>query len=90
MPRVSEEHASADASDVEITEKVESTCESITSKRSHSPTRRMIDLQVAKKPVISRTATPSADVPQDVRTLFKMIQALARRSKCIMPLGIEV
>jgi hypothetical protein len=92
MPRVSEEHASADAGDVEIAE-AESTCESTrstTSRRSHSPTRRMVDLQVAKKPVIPKTATSSADVPQDVRTLYKMIQALARRSKCVIPLGIEV
>ena len=89
MPRVSEEHASADASDVEIAE-VESTCESTTSKRSLSPTRRMVDLQVAKKPVIPKTAISSADVPQDVRTLYKMIQGLARRSKVVIPLGIEV
>ncbi|KAH8707019.1 hypothetical protein GQ44DRAFT_763788 [Phaeosphaeriaceae sp. PMI808] len=50
----------------------------------------MVDLQIAKKPVVSKTATSSTDVPQDVKTLYKAIQALARRSKGVIPLGIEV
>jgi hypothetical protein len=88
-PSVSEEHADEDIEDVEDAE-VESIQESTTSKRSRSPTRRMVDLQIAKKPVVSKTATSSTDVPQDVRTLYKAIQALARRSKGVIPLGIEV
>lgn len=88
-PSVSEEHADEDAEDAEDAE-VESTHESTTSKRSRSPTRRMVDLQIAKKPVVPKTATSSIDVPQDVRTLYKAIQALARRSKGVIPLGIEV
>ncbi|KAF1952945.1 hypothetical protein CC80DRAFT_507689 [Byssothecium circinans] len=84
-PSVSEEHADEDAEDAEV----ESTYESITSKRSRSPTRRMVDLQIAKKPVVPKTATSSTDVPQDVRTLYRTIQALARRSKGVIPLGIE-
>lgn len=88
-PSVSEEHADEDAEDTEDAE-VESTYESITSKWSRSPTRRMVDLQIAKKPVVPKTATSSTDVPQDVRTLYKAIQALARRSKGVIPLGIEV
>lgn len=82
-PSVSEEYV---AEDVEV----ESTNESTTSKRSRSPTRRMVDLQIAKKPVFPKTATSSTDVPQDVRTLYKAIQALARRAKGVIPLGIEV
>jgi hypothetical protein len=88
-PSVSEEHADEDAEDVEDVE-VESTHESTTSKRSRSPTRHMVDLHIAKKPVVCKMATSSTDVPQDVRTLYKAIQALARRSKGVIPLGIEV
>lgn len=36
-----------------------------------------------------KTATLSIDVLQDVKTLYKAIQALARRSKGVIPLGIE-
>lgn len=86
---MSEEHVDEDAEDAGDVE-VESTHESTTSKRSRSPTRRMVDLQIAKKPVFPKTATSSTDVPQDVRTLYKAIQALARRSKGVIPLGIEV
>jgi hypothetical protein len=82
-PSVSEEQADEDT-------EVESAHESTTSKRSRSPTRRMVDLQIAKKPVVPKTATSSTDVPQDVKTLYKAIQALARRSKGVIPLGIEV
>ncbi|KAF2467996.1 uncharacterized protein BDR25DRAFT_266464 [Lindgomyces ingoldianus] len=81
-PSVSEEQAGEDT-------EAESAHESTTSKRSRSPTRRMVDLKVAKKPVVSKTATSSTDVPQDVKTLYKTIQALARRSKGVIPLGIE-
>ncbi|KAH7108854.1 hypothetical protein B0J11DRAFT_545513 [Dendryphion nanum] len=49
----------------------------------------MVDLQIAKKPVVSKSATSSTDVPQDVRVLYKTVQALARRSKGVIPLGIE-
>ncbi|KAH8726969.1 hypothetical protein GQ44DRAFT_825526 [Phaeosphaeriaceae sp. PMI808] len=74
-----------DAGDAEA----ESTRKSTTSKRSRSPTRRMVDLQIAKKPVFSKMATSSTHVPQDVRILYKAIQALARQSKGVIPLGIE-
>lgn len=81
-PSVSEEQGDEDT-------EVESAHESTTSKRSCSPTRRMVDLQIARKPVISKMATSSADVPQDVKTLYRAVQALARRSKGVIPLGIE-
>ncbi|KAF2109329.1 hypothetical protein BDV96DRAFT_652175 [Lophiotrema nucula] len=45
--------------------KVDSTCEATTLKRSRSPTRRMVHLQIAKEPVVPETATSSADVPQN-------------------------
>lgn len=92
MPRGSKEYVDTDAGDVGIDE-VESTGDSTrstTSKQSRSPTRRMVDLQIAKKPVIPKMATSSTDVPQDVRIMYKKIQALARRSKSVIPLGIEV
>jgi hypothetical protein len=41
----------------------ELTCELITSKRLRSLTCRMVDLQVAKKPVVLKIAISSADVP---------------------------
>ncbi|OAL57242.1 hypothetical protein IQ07DRAFT_638598 [Pyrenochaeta sp. DS3sAY3a] len=86
--KLSEEHADDEAEDAEDAE-VESTHESTTSKRSHSPTLRIVDLQIAKKPMFPKTATSSTDVPQDVRTLYKAIQVLARQSKGVVPLGIE-
>ncbi|KAF1980433.1 hypothetical protein BU23DRAFT_8594 [Bimuria novae-zelandiae CBS 107.79] len=82
-PSISEEHIDEDV-------EVESAYESTTSKRSRSPTRRIVDLQIARKPVVSKSATSSTDVPQDVRALYKAIQVLARRSKGVIPLGIEV
>jgi len=84
-PSMSEEYVNDvdDAEDAELDSM-------ISSKRSRSPTRRMVDLQIAKKPVISKTATSSKDVPQNVRTLYKNIQALALRSKGVIPRGIEV
>ncbi|CAI6342358.1 unnamed protein product [Periconia digitata] len=84
-PSASEEQVDEDAENVEA----QSAYESTTSKRSRSPTRRMVDLQIARKPVVSKSATFSTDVPQDVRVLYKTVQALARRSKGVIPLGIE-
>ncbi|PVI01082.1 hypothetical protein DM02DRAFT_654856 [Periconia macrospinosa] len=46
--------------------------------RSRSPTKRMIDLKVAEKTVSSKTVKSPADVPEDVRKLYKEIQGLAR------------
>jgi hypothetical protein len=71
---VFEEHADRGMEDLEV----ESTHKSTTSKRSRSPTRRMVDLQIAKKPVVPKRTTSSADVPQDEISLYKAIQALAR------------
>ncbi|KAF1997432.1 hypothetical protein P154DRAFT_524779 [Amniculicola lignicola CBS 123094] len=86
---VSEEHTDEGTEDAEGAD-VESTRESTTSRRSRSPTRRMVDLQIAKKPVVPRTATSSTDVPQNVRALYKVMQTLSRRSKGVIPQGIEV
>ena len=58
--------------------------------RSRSPTKRMIDLKVADKTVSSRTARSLADVPEDVRKLYKEIQSLARVPRGVVPRGIEV
>lgn len=51
---------SEDAEDAEGAE-VGSIQESTASKRSRSLTRRMVDLQIAKKPVVPKTATSSTD-----------------------------
>jgi hypothetical protein len=88
-PSLSEQHADADTEDA-VDAEVESAYKLTTSERSRSPTRRMVDLRIAKKPVVPKTAIGSTDVPQDVRILYKAIQALARRSKGVIPLGIEV
>ncbi|KAF2872817.1 hypothetical protein BDV95DRAFT_593227 [Massariosphaeria phaeospora] len=77
---------SEDAENAEI----ESSHASTNSKRSRSPTRRMIDLQIATKPIIPKTVTSSEDVPQDVRALYKAVRAVARMSKGVVPLGIEI
>ena len=69
-----EEHADRGMEDLEV----ELTHESTTLKRSRSLTRCMVDLQIAKKPVVSKRATSSADVPQDEISLYEAIQALAR------------
>lgn len=58
--------------------------------RSRSPTKRMIDLKVAEKTVSSKTVRSLADVPEDVRKLYKEIQSLARVPRGVVPLGIEV
>ncbi|RMZ71903.1 Methyltransferase type 11 [Pyrenophora seminiperda CCB06] len=65
-------------------------CESKISKRSVSPTRLMVDLQVANKPVIPRAVNTIKDVPDDVIGLFKVLQKLLLVSKGVIPLGIEL
>lgn len=85
-PSVSERHAGEETEDAEAV----STYESTTSKRLRSPTRRMVDLHITRKPVVHKLATSSTDVSQDVRALYKVIRALAQRSKGVIPLGIEV
>jgi hypothetical protein len=58
--------------------------------RSRSPTKRMVDLRVAEKMVAPKTVKSPADVPEDVRGLYKAIQSLARVPRSVIPLGIEV
>jgi hypothetical protein len=58
--------------------------------RSRSPTKRMIGLRVAEKTVSSKTVRSLADVPEDVRKLYKEIQSLARVPLGVVPQGIEV
>jgi hypothetical protein len=58
--------------------------------RSRSPTKRMIDLKVAEKTVSLKTVKSPADVPEDVRKLYKEIQGLARVPRGVIPMGIEV
>ncbi|KAF9731991.1 hypothetical protein PMIN02_000356 [Paraphaeosphaeria minitans] len=82
---VSDNHVNEDTCDIEPG----STYGSTTSKRSRSPTLRMVDLRIASKPVVSKSATSSVDIPQDVRKLYKAIQGLARRARGVIPLGIE-
>jgi hypothetical protein len=50
----------------------------------------MVDLRIASKPVVRKSATSSVDVPQDVEKLYKAIQTLARRARGVIPLGVEV
>lgn len=57
--------------------------------RSRSPTERMVDLRVAEKMVAPKTVKSPADVPEDVRGLYKAIQSLARVPRSVIPLGIE-
>lgn len=70
---------------------ISSVAESTGSKaRSHSPTKRMIDLKVAEKKVSSKMVKSPVDVPEDVRKLYKEIQSLARVPRGVIPLGVEV
>ncbi|KAK7177661.1 hypothetical protein PSPO01_16292 [Paraphaeosphaeria sporulosa] len=86
--------AEADAKDVEDTNVVdavdaESNAESTASRQSRSPTRRVVDLRIARKPLVPRVVKSSEDVPEDVRALYKAISTLVRRSKGVIPQGIE-
>ena len=58
--------------------------------RSSSPTKRMVDLRVAEKALAQKGAKSPADVPEDVRKLYKAIRSLAFIPRNIIPLGIEV
>ena len=58
--------------------------------RSRSPTKRMVDLRVAEKTVALKTVKSPADVPGDVREVYKAIKSLARVPRGVIPLGIEV
>jgi hypothetical protein len=53
--------------------KIHLTHELTTSNQSRSPTCCIVDLQIAKKPVVPKITTLSKDVPQDVGTLYKEI-----------------
>ncbi|KAI9695442.1 MAG: hypothetical protein M1820_008627 [Bogoriella megaspora] len=57
--------------------------------RSRSPTKRMVDLRVAEKTLIPEAATKAADVPEDVRGLYRAIRSLAHVPRNVIPLGIE-
>jgi hypothetical protein len=87
IPSASEDKIGIDREDMEPASSV---TESIGSKRSRSPTKRMVDLQVAEKKVVPKTAKSPADVPEDVRGLYRAIQSLARVPRGVIPLGIEV
>ncbi|CAI6225569.1 unnamed protein product [Periconia digitata] len=64
--------------------------ESISSRaRSRSPTKRIVDLQVAEKTVALKTVKSPADVPENVRGVYKAIQSLARVPRSVIPLGIK-
>jgi hypothetical protein len=64
--------------------------ESKVSKRSVSPTKRMVDLRVADKKVIQKSIRTRVDVPEDVQDLYKKIQGVATFARNIVPKGIEV
>ncbi|KAF1972376.1 hypothetical protein BU23DRAFT_162512 [Bimuria novae-zelandiae CBS 107.79] len=69
---------------------ISSVTESTGSKaRSRSPTKRMINIKIAEKTVSSRTVKSPADVPEDVRKLYRVVQSLARVPRGVIPLGIE-
>ncbi|KAI9775012.1 MAG: hypothetical protein M1839_001612 [Geoglossum umbratile] len=57
--------------------------------RSCSPTKRMIDLRVAEKTVISKTVKLPTDVPEDVQGLSEAIRSLVHMPHGVIPLGIE-
>lgn len=67
----------------------ESNTESTASRQSRSPTRRVVDLRIARKPLVPKVVKSSEDVPEDVRALYKAISTLVRRSKGVIPQGIE-
>ena len=70
---------------------VSSTRNSTDSKaRSRSPTKRMIDLRVAKKKVNQKKAQSRADIPEDVRELYDAIRSLAIVSRNGIPQEVEV
>jgi hypothetical protein len=88
-PRTPEDKLETDREDVDWS--ASSVTESTGSKaRSRSPTKQMIDLRVAEKAVISKTVKSPIDVPEDVRGLYIAIRSLARNSRGVIPLGIEV
>jgi hypothetical protein len=88
-PSVSEGELDIDREDMD--RPASSVTESTGSKaRSRSPTKRMVDLRVAEKTVAPKTVKSPADVPEDVRGLYKAIQSLARVPRSVIPLGIEV
>ncbi|KAI9772513.1 MAG: hypothetical protein M1840_000718 [Geoglossum simile] len=87
-PNTSEDKLDTDKGDVDWP--TSSVTESTGSKaRSRSPTKRMIDLRVAEKTVISKTVKSPTDVPEDVRGLYEAIRSLARMPHGVIPLGIE-
>lgn len=69
---------------------VSESADSRVSKRSVSPTKRMVDLRVADKRIIQKSIQSRLDVPGDVGDLFKKIQSLATFARNIVPKGIEV
>lgn len=83
-PNVSDVQTGENIDDIEAI----STYDSTISKRLRSPTRRMVDLHIARKPVAQKLATSSTDVPQGVRTLYKAIGAISQRSKGVITLGM--
>ncbi len=70
-----------------------SVADSISSKRlrrPNSPTKRMVDLVVANKPVVPGSISSLLDVPKPVLELYKEVYRLANFPRGIVPAGIEV
>ncbi|KAF2835310.1 hypothetical protein M501DRAFT_462650 [Patellaria atrata CBS 101060] len=69
---------------------VTESADSRTSKRSVSPTKRMVDLRVADKRVLQKSVRSQSDVPRDVQELYRKVLSLTTFARSIIPKGIEV
>ena len=69
---------------------IDESTESRNSKRSRSPTKRMVDLRVADKRIEEKGIYSLSDLPEDVRELHMDVQTLGMSEYGIVPMDIKV
>ena len=69
---------------------IDESADSKNSKRSLSPTRRMVDLRVTEKRIAEKGVTSSSDVPSDVQSLHLEVQTTGMSGYGIVPMEIKV
>ena len=69
---------------------IDESADSKNSKRSLSPTKRMVDLRVTEKRIAEKGVTSPSDVPSDVQSLHLEVQTTGMSGYGIVPMEIKV
>ena len=83
--------STGDATDVnDENSSINESASSKVSRRSRSPTKRMVDLKIAEKKIVEKGVTSNSDLPPDVESLYLDIQTIGMTGCGIVPLEMKV